>query len=457
MSKIKASLPKGTRDFLPLQKSRRNFIVETIRDVYLRFGFQEIETPAMENIETLTGKYGEEGDKLLFRILNSGEFTKKMDLEAAQAGDYKKVAAGISEKGLHYDLTVPLARFVSMHQNDIILPFRRFQIQPVWRADRPQKGRYREFYQCDADVIGSDSLWNEIDLIKIFADVFQRLGIEVSIKINNRKILAGLAEQFGHLDRLTSFTITLDKADKIGAEKVKSELERDGFPEDFIQALDGILWSGDAGNEEQILKLEQHLQNETGQLGISELKFLLANLTSENLEVDPSLARGLDYYTGTIFEVVPKEVKIGSIASGGRYDDLTELFGVKDLSGVGISFGLDRIYDVLEELDRFPPAAQTATDVLFVNFDDESARYSQDIMARLRTGGLNVELYPDPAKLKKQFKYADSKSIPNVLMAGSEEIKSGLVSWKKMKTGEQLNLPVKELIDKLLDAKKPWL
>jgi histidyl-tRNA synthetase len=455
MSKIKAGLPKGTRDYLPQIKARRTYITNTIKSVYERFGFAEIETPAMENMDTLTGKYGDEGDKLLFRILNSGDYLKKADKDALKEEDSRKLAPSISEKGLHYDLTVPLARFVAMHQNDITFPFRRYQIQPVWRADRPQRGRYREFYQCDADVIGSDSLWNEIDLIKIFSQVFKRLNIDVTIKINNRKILAAIADKYGIRDRLTDFTVTLDKADKIGTEKVAAELLDAGFPKDLTEGLQQFVWTkGD--NESRLQSLQQHLSNETGQLGVSELKFLFDHLDLPNLELDPGLARGLDYYTGTIFEVVAKNVQIGTIASGGRYDNLTEMFGMKDMTGVGISFGLDRIYDVLEELGGFPPTAEQGTEVLFVHFDNNTAATVQPYLDKLRSGGIKAELYPDPVKLKKQFKYADDKGILHVLIAGPEEMEQGIVSWKRMKTGEQSEVTFEQAIERIMDSKKPW-
>lgn len=455
MSKIKAGLPKGTRDYLPQVKARRTYITNTIKSIYERFGFQEIETPAMENMDTLTGKYGDEGDKLLFRILNSGDYLNKADQEALENKDSRKLAPSISDKGLHYDLTVPLARFVAMNQNDISFPFRRYQIQPVWRADRPQKGRYREFYQCDADVIGSSSLWNEIDLIKIFSQVFNRLNIQVSIKINNRKILAAIAEKYGIRDRLSDFTIILDKTDKIGKEKVAEELEKSNFPKELVDGLRLMVWvEGD--NEQRLQTLEQHLQSETGQTGVSELKFLFDQLDLPNLELDPGLARGLDYYTGTIIEVVAKDVQIGTIASGGRYDNLTEMFGMKDMTGVGISFGLDRIYDVLEELEGFPPTADQGTEVMFVHFDNKTASAVQPHLDKLRSAGIKAELYPDPAKIKKQFKYADDKGILHVLIAGPEEMEKGVVSWKRMKTGEQSEVTFEQAIERIIDTKKPW-
>jgi len=453
MSKIKPSLAKGTRDFLPLQKARRNFIIHQITEVYRKFGFGEIETPAMENMETLTGKYGEEGDKLLFRILNSGDFLAKADGDALANRDSKAISRSISEKGLHYDLTVPLARFVAMHRNDIVFPFRRYQVQPVWRADRPQKGRYREFYQCDADVLGSASLWNEVDLIKIFAEAFERLNIQVSIKLNNRKILSGIAEQFNCLDRLTDFTITLDKQDKIGAERVKAELTDKGFPAEMMQILDAIIWNEATDNAAVMQLLKDNLTSETALKGIEELEFLLSKLDLSNLELEPSLARGLDYYTGTIFEVVTSEVKMGTIASGGRYDNLTEVFGLNDVTGVGISFGIDRIYDVLNELNRFPDASGQSYDFLFVNFDEAGADYAQGILSKLREAGFNAELYPDAAKLKKQFKYADDKKFRFALIAGSEEIESNSMTVKNMQSGEQQLLPLSELDRFIADLK----
>jgi histidyl-tRNA synthetase len=445
----KPSIPKGTRDFPPQEMAKRNYIFDTIRTVFHLYGFQSIETPALENLPTLLGKYGEEGDKLLFKVLNSGDFLAKVSFSDLASANPARLTRQISEKGLRYDLTVPFARYVVMHRNEIILPFRRFQIQPVWRADRPQKGRYREFYQCDADIIGSDSLLNELELIQIINDVFQRLNIRVSIQINNRKILAGIAETIHQADKIVDITTAIDKLDKIGLPAVNAELAEKGLPAEAIDQLQPIiLLSG--SNHDKLATLQTTLANSPiGLQGLQEIDSLLQKLAplplSSPLNLDLTLARGLNYYTGAILEVKSLDVSIGSIAGGGRYDNLTSVFGIPDLSGVGISFGADRIFDVLNHLDLYPETALQRTQVLFVNFGDREEAYLLPHLARLRAAGISAEIYPEPAKLKKQFSYASGNCIPFVVIAGDDEIQSNQLSLKNMITGQQESFPAAEL------------
>lgn len=445
---MKPSIPKGTRDFAPDEMLRRNHIFDVIRKVYRRYGFLEIETPAMENLSTLEGKYGEEGDKLLFRILNSGPVMDSL----RQVADPK--VSDISEKGLRYDLTVPFARFVVMHQHEIGFPFKRYQIQPVWRADRPQKGRYREFYQCDADVIGSDSLFNEVELLNIIRDVFSELSLGVTIKLNNRKVLSGIAEVLGAADRIIDITVAIDKLDKIGLEKVNEELRVKGLSESAVHSLQPII-ALSGSNGDKLEALDRLLAgSETGKKGLEELRFILSVLDRfapgiAPPEVDVTLARGLNYYTGSIIEVKINDDRstfTSSVCGGGRYDDLTGIFGLKGVSGVGISFGADRIYDVLEEVKGFPDLSNASTRVLFVNFGDEEAIHCLGLIRRLRDDGINAELFPDAAKMKKQLSYADAKKIPYAAMVGTEEMKSGLVTLKDLATGEQSSLTMEELL-----------
>ena len=449
----KPSIPKGTRDFGPQEMSRRNYIFNTIREVYSLYGFQQIETPAMENLSTLMGKYGEEGDKLLFKILNSGDFLRGISSDDLAAGATGHLAAQLCEKGLRYDLTVPFARYVVQHREELALPFRRYQIQPVWRADRPQKGRYREFYQCDADVVGSDSLLCEVELMQIIDEVFRRFGIRVCIKINNRKILSGIAEMIGEADKIVDITVAIDKLDKIGLEAVNEELRQDGISEEAIQKLQPII-NLSGTNEEKIATMRQVLAgSEVGQKGIDEVEYVLNTLSNQNnqntltnpLELDLTLARGLNYYTGCIFEVKALDVEIGSITGGGRYDNLTGIFGMPGISGVGISFGADRIYDVLNQLDLYPEAVTTATQVLFINFGEKETAYSLPIIAGLRAQGVRCEIYPDASKMKKQMQYANQKAIPFVAMTGETEMAEGKVMLKNMTTGEQKLLTPEEL------------
>ena len=446
----KPSIPKGTRDFGPQEMSRRNYIFNTIRQVYSLYGFEQIETPAMENLSTLMGKYGEEGDKLLFKILNSGDFLRGITSDDLSAGATGHLAAQLCEKGLRYDLTVPFARYVVQHREELTLPFRRYQIQPVWRADRPQKGRYREFYQCDADVVGSDSLLCEVELMQIIDTVFQRFGIRVCIKINNRKILSGIAEMIGEADKIVDITVAIDKLDKIGLDAVNEELREDGISEEAIQKLQPII-NLSGTNQEKIATMREVLAgSEVGQKGIDEVEFVLKTLSTQNtltnqLELDLTLARGLNYYTGCIFEVKALDVEIGSITGGGRYDNLTGIFGMPGLSGVGISFGADRIYDVLNQLDLYPKAVTTATQVLFINFGEKETDYSLPIIAKLRGQGIRCEIYPDASKMKKQMQYANQKAIPFVAMTGETEMAEGKVMLKNMQTGEQKLLTPEEL------------
>ena len=450
----KPSTPKGTRDFSPLEMSRRNYIFDTIRDVFRLFGFRQIETPAMENLSTLMGKYGEEGDKLLFKILNSGDFLHGVDPALINSERTAALAAKICDRGLRYDLTVPFARFVVQHRDELQMPFKRFQIQPVWRADRPQKGRYREFYQCDADVVGSDSLYNEVELLQMIDEVFRRLRIRVAIKLNNRKILAGIAELVGAPDKLIDITVAIDKIDKIGLEKVKEELIDRGIDAEAVEKLTPIL-SISGTTDERLAQLANVLKDsETGMLGLKELEFII-NATRElgldaTLDLDVSLARGLNYYTGTIIEVKALDAEIGSISGGGRYDNLTGVFGMNGLSGVGISFGADRIYDVLNTLELYPDEVGSATKILFANFGQAEAIASLSIIKSLRNAGISAEIYPEASKMKKQIGYANSLGIPFFAMIGESELQQGVVSVKDMTSGEQTLLKPEELLHKLL-------
>ncbi len=464
MSLQKPSIPKGTRDFSPLEMVRRNYIFDTIRKVFQLFGYQPIETPAMENLSTLLGKYGEEGDKLLFKILNSGDFLDNSMIQRNENGewkmedgelDYRALLPFISEKGLRYDLTVPFARFVVQHQNDITFPFKRYQIQPVWRADRPQKGRYREFFQCDVDVIGSDSLLNEVELVQIVDKVFTSLGLKYIVKLNNRKILSGIAEVIGEPGRLIDLTISLDKMEKTGMEPVIAELRLKGFADASIDALVPFLnfaSEKDFAVSLPFLKDKLH-SSSTGFSGIDEIEKIVTYLhdmhLSGSLELDISLARGLNYYTGTIIEVKAVDVPIGSLCGGGRYDDLTGIFGLKGVSGVGISFGADRIYDVMNELNLFPEMIEATTKVLFVNFGAAEEKYCLPLLAGLRESGIPAEIFPDAAKLKKQLDYANRKKIPFVVLVGENEMKEGRLTMKDMQTGEQTTLTWEQLKDKL--------
>ncbi len=447
----KPNIPKGTRDFGPQEMARRNYIFNTIRQVYALYGFQQIETPAMENLSTLMGKYGEEGDKLLFKILNSGDFLRGIGEEDLKNGATGKLASQLCEKGLRYDLTVPFARYVVQHRDELTLPFRRYQIQPVWRADRPQKGRYREFYQCDADVVGSDSLINEVELMQIVDTVFNRFGIRVCIKINNRKILTGIAEMIGEADRIVDITVAIDKLDKIGLEKVNEELRANGLSEDAIQKLQPII-NLSGTNQEKMATMRQALaQSEIGLKGIDEVEFVLNHLSglSSQVELDLTLARGLNYYTGCIFEVQALDVQIGSITGGGRYDNLTGIFGMPGISGVGISFGADRIYDVLNQLELYPEEVTTATQILFINFGEKETEYCLPILSDLRAAGSRAEIYPDAAKMKKQMQYANVKAVPFVALVGEDEMSAGMVTLKNMTTGEQQMVPAAELLSHL--------
>ncbi len=449
----KPSIPKGTRDFTPAEMARRNYIFDTIRSVFHLFGFQQIETPAMENLSTLMGKYGEEGDKLLFKILNSGDFLRGVDPVLLESGDCPKLAPKLCEKGLRYDLTVPFARFVVMHRNDLSFPFKRFQIQPVWRADRPQKGRYREFYQCDADVVGSDSLLNEIELLQMIDEVFNRLGIRTIIKLNNRKVLAGIAELVGEPEKIVDITVAIDKIDKIGLDNVKAELAERGLSAEAIDKITPIITLS-GSNEERLEKLSQLLAgSEIGLKGVEELREVMYGSVRLGLramlELDVSLARGLNYYTGTIIEVKARDVEIGSITGGGRYDNLTGVFGLPGVSGVGISFGADRIYDVLNALDLYPADIAGAAKVMFTNFGTAEAARSLEVIKRLRENGIAAEIYPDSSKMKKQMGRADALGIPYVAIIGESELQNDCVTLKNMATGEQKQLSVEELISEL--------
>ena len=446
----KPSIPKGTRDFSPAEMAKRNYIFNTIKDVYALYGYQQIETPSMETLQTLMGKYGEEGDKLLFKILNSGDFIGKLPSEEFVSDNVLKLAAKICEKGLRYDLTVPFARYVVMHRDELQMPFKRYQIQPVWRADRPQKGRYREFYQCDADVVGSDSLLNEVELIQIIDTVFTKFGINVQIKVNNRKILAGIAEYIGQPDKIVDITVAIDKLDKIGVDAVNAEMLANGISEEAVSKLQPILTMSGT-NKEKLKTIAQTIAtSEIGVKGVEETRFILEKVEAvgmqNELQLDLTLARGLNYYTGAIFEVKAKDVAIGSITGGGRYDNLTGIFGMPGLSGVGISFGADRIYDVLNTLDLYPQNATQATQVLFINFGEAEADFCLPIATKVRAAGISVELYPDSAKMKKQMAYANSKSIPFVVLVGENEIYQGKVTLKNMITGDQQLVSAEELI-----------
>ncbi|WP_034923081.1 histidine--tRNA ligase [Gillisia sp. CAL575] len=452
----KPSIPKGTRDFSPLEVSKRTYIINTIKAQFEKFGFQPIETPSFENSDTLMGKYGEEGDRLIFKILNSGDFLKKADQQAYNKSDSLKLTPSISEKALRYDLTVPFARYVVQHQSEVEFPFKRYQIQPVWRADRPQKGRFREFFQCDADVVGSNSLWQEVEFIQLYDEVFTNLQMEgVSIKLNNRKVLSGFAEVIGEQDRLIDFTVALDKLDKIGEDGVKKEMLEKGISLEALENIQPIFGlKGNFGEKVEVLK-QLLSKSEIGLKGVEELEFI-QNVISEMplksavLDLDVTLARGLNYYTGAIFEVAPpSNVNMGSIGGGGRYDDLTGIFGLKDMSGVGISFGLDRIYLVLEELNLFPDTVTANTKVLFINFGEKEALYGLKAVQKLRDSGIAAELYPDAAKMKKQMNYANRREIPFVVLAGDKEMNNKVYGLKDMISGDQEKISLEAMIDKL--------
>ena len=453
----KPSIPKGTRDFSPVEMAKRNYIFNTIRSVYALYGFKQIETPAMETLQTLLGKYGEEGDKLLFKVLNSGDYLNKVDRDELLNGNSLHLASKLCEKGLRYDLTVPFARFVVMHRDELQLPFKRYQIQPVWRADRPQKGRYREFYQCDADVVGSDSLLNEVELMQIVDTVFTRFGVRVQIKINNRKILTGIAEYIGAADKIVDITVAIDKLDKIGIDNVNAELAADGLSEEAIAKLQPIIeLSG--SNDDKLNTISSVLKDsEIGLKGVEELRYIFDKLNSSGLtnevQFDITLARGLNYYTGAIFEVKALDVQIGSITGGGRYDNLTGIFGMPGLSGVGISFGADRIFDVLNTLDLYPKDAIAGTELLFINFGETETAYCLPIAAKARTAGIATEVYPDAVKMKKQMSYANNNGVHYVALAGDNEIKEGKVTLKNMLTGEQNLVSADELVDIITNGK----
>ena len=453
---MKPSIPKGTRDFGPVEMARRNYIFDTIRSVYALYGFQQIETPAMENLSTLMGKYGEEGDKLLFKILNSGDFRSHISAQEWTDNTLGRLTSRLSEKGLRYDLTVPFARYVVQHREELQMPFRRYQIQPVWRADRPQKGRYREFYQCDADVVGSESLLNEVELMQIVDTVFTRFGVRVCIKINNRKILTGIAEMIGQADKIVDITVAIDKLDKIGLDAVNAELAESGIPAEAIEKLQPIIkLSGTNAEKLQTMK-EVLKDSEIGVKGVEETEFILsklgalsadAQMLNNAIELDLTLARGLNYYTGAIFEVKALDVQIGSITGGGRYDNLTGIFGLPGLSGVGISFGADRIFDVLNQLDLYPKGAVNATQLLFVNFGEKEADYCLPLLAKVRAAGIAAEIYPDTVKMKKQMSYANAKQIPYVAIVGESELAEGKVNVKNMTTGEQMLVEAERILE----------
>ena len=463
----KPSIPKGTRDFGPIEMAKRNYIFNTIRSVYELYGFQQIETPAQETLQTLMGKYGEEGDKLLFKILNSGDYLSKISDEELTERNTLRLASKICEKGLRYDLTVPFARYVVMHREELQLPFKRYQVQPVWRADRPQKGRYREFYQFDGDVVGSDSLINEVELMQIVDTVFTRFGVRVQIKINNRKILTGIAEVIGAADKIVDITVAIDKLDKIGIDNVNAELREDGLTDEQIEKLQPIILL-EGTNEEKLATIAEVLKDsETGLKGVEETKYILNSLNNLNIQstqnnqnnqntltslhneiqLDLTLARGLSYYTGAIFEVKALDTPMGSISGGGRYDNLTGIFGMPGLSGVGISFGVDRIYDVLNALDLYPKDSLTTSQILFINFGEKETAYCMPIVAKVRQAGIRAELYPDSAKMKKQMAYANAKQIPFVALAGDNEIAEGKITLKNMATGDQQLVTPDQLID----------
>lgn len=446
----KPSIPKGTRDFGPVEMAKRNYIFNTIREVYALYGFRQIETPAMENLSTLMGKYGEEGDKLLFKILNSGDFRSGISAEDYSSDSAARLAARFCEKGLRYDLTVPFARYVVQHRDELQMPFKRFQIQPVWRADRPQKGRYREFYQCDADVVGSDSLLNEVELMQIVDEVFTRFGIRVCIKINNRKILTGIAEIIGEADKIVDITVAIDKLDKIALDKVNDELRAVGLSEEAVEKLQPII-ALSGSNEEKLETMRRVLaESETGLKGVEEVAFVLETLKNSQLhneiELDLTLARGLNYYTGCIFEVKALDVQIGSITGGGRYDNLTGIFGMPGLSGVGISFGADRIYDVLGQLDLYPQETQSGVQLLFINFGAAEAAHCLRLAAQARLAGIATEVYPDSVKMKKQMSYANAHNVPFVALVGETEMAEGRITLKNMTTGEQQSLTIEEAV-----------
>ncbi len=446
----KPSIPKGTRDFSPVEMAKRNYIFDTIRQVYALYGFQQIETPAMETLQTLMGKYGEEGDKLLFKVLNSGDYMNKITDDELKERNSLHLAAKLCEKGLRYDLTVPFARYVVMHREELQLPFKRYQIQPVWRADRPQKGRYREFYQCDADVVGSDSLLNEVELMQIVDTVFTRFGVRVQIKINNRKILTGMAEVIGAADKIVDITVAIDKLDKIGLESVNAELADDGISAEAIEKLQPII-SLSGSNDEKLNTIADVLkESEIGMKGVEETRYILDALKkcslNNEMQLDLTLARGLNYYTGAIFEVKALDTPMGSITGGGRYDNLTGIFGMPGLSGVGISFGADRIFDVLNTLDLYPKEAINATQLLFINFGERETEYCLPIITKARAAGIRTEIFPDSSKMKKQMSYANAKQIPFVALAGDNEINEGKVTLKNMTTGEQSLVTPEELI-----------
>ena len=450
----KPSIPKGTRDFGPEEMAKRNYIFNTIKDVYALYGFEQIETPAMETLQTLMGKYGEEGDKLLFKILNSGDYLNKISDEELNERNSLHLASKLCEKGLRYDLTVPFARYVVMHRDELQLPFKRYQIQPVWRADRPQKGRYREFYQCDADVVGSDSLLNEVELMQIVDTVFTKFGIRIQIKINNRKILSGIAEVLDEADKIVDITVAIDKLEKIGLENVNAELKAGGITDEAIEKLQPIL-TMQGSNEDKLKTIEKVLESsEVGLKGVEETRFILDTLNSVGLnneiQLDLTLARGLNYYTGAIFEVKALDTPMGSITGGGRYDNLTGIFGMPGLSGVGISFGADRIYDVLNTLELYPKEMLSSTQVLFINFGEKETAYCLPFIAEIRKSGIRAEIFPDKAKMKRQMNYANAKNIPYVVFVGEDEIEKGKLMLKDMQSGEQKLVTAKELIASVL-------
>ncbi len=449
----KPSIPKGTRDFSPVEMAKRNYIFDTIKEVFRLYGYQQIETPSLENLSTLMGKYGEEGDKLLFKILNSGDYLKDAPEQLLASKDSVHLTSKISEKGLRYDLTVPFARYVVMHRNDLAMPFKRFQMQPVWRADRPQRGRYREFYQCDADVVGSDSLLSEVELVAMEADVFSRLGINVVIKLNNRKVLTGIAQIIGAPDKIVDITVAIDKMDKIGLDNVNEELREKGLDDHALDILRPLLTLTGTNDEKLATLTELLARSDEGLKGVEELRFVLDNVRPLGLkatvELDVSLARGLNYYTGTILEVKARDVEMGSISGGGRYDNLTGVFGMPGLSGVGISFGADRIQDVLNTLDLYPPHTLETTRLIFMNFGEREAAASLQHIQALRRAGIACELYPDAAKMKKQMTWANTRGVPFVAMVGESEMAAGKVTLKDMTTGEQLSLTCDELIARL--------
>lgn len=453
----KPSIPKGTRDFGPDEMAKRNYIFNTIKNVYALYGFQQIETPAMETLHTLMGKYGDEGDKLLFKILNSGDFLKSTTDEELLSHNTLKLQTKVSEKGLRYDLTVPFARYVVMHREELQMPFKRYQIQPVWRADRPQKGRYREFYQCDADIVGSDSLLNEVELMQIIDTVFTKFGIRVQIKINNRKILTGIAEIIGEQEKIVQITTAIDKLDKIGLDAVNAELEKEGLLKTSIEKLQPIIQLS-GSNDEKLNTIAEVLANsEIGLKGVEEVRFILNTLKQielkNEIQLDLTLARGLNYYTGAIFEVKALDVEIGSITGGGRYDNLTGIFGMPNLSGVGFSFGADRIYDVLNALDLYPKESISNTQLLFINFGEKETNYVLPFVTKARQANIRTELFPDSVKMKKQMAYANAKHIPFVVLAGDNEIEQGKVTLKNMTTGEQILVSPEDLIEKVTSSK----